>query len=115
MRTLPRSWKGRPRGDYAALCSICGVPWPRSRLVKKADGLFYCPDDVRGRDAVTLSRLNAERRQRPQWPPMDAPVEGVSLYSAAGVVPVNWLILVQENGEPLLQEDGDFLLLETSP
>lgn len=52
----PRS---SPRGDSSALCDICGVLWYRSRLVRKADGLLYCPDDVRGLDNVTLSEGNA--------------------------------------------------------
>jgi hypothetical protein len=36
------------------------VLWYRSRLVRKQDGLLYCPDDVRGADSVTLSIANAQ-------------------------------------------------------
>lgn len=57
---LHHNWRNAPRYDYESMCSICGVACPRSKLVKKADGLFYCPDDLPGRDRVTLSRLNAE-------------------------------------------------------
>lgn len=58
---LWKNWrKGAPRYDYESMCSICGVACARSLLRKKADGLFYCPDCQPGRDAVTLSRLNAD-------------------------------------------------------
>lgn len=42
------------------MCDICGVNWHRADLIRKADGLLYCPDDVRGEDSVTLSRENAQ-------------------------------------------------------
>ena len=70
-RSLPRNWRNAPRGDFETLCSICGVAWQRSKLVRKADGLLYCPDDKDGRDAVTLSRLNAARIPRLHHIPQD--------------------------------------------
>ncbi len=72
------------------MCSICGVGCARSKLVRKADGMFYCPDCQPGRDAVTLSRLNAQKRPvyRPRWdgPGMDGrgpyePAEGSRVFS----------------------------------
>lgn len=114
MRTIGKHWPRRVRGDYPAICSICGVPYPRSSLVKKADGLWYCPNDRDGRDAVTLSRLNAARRPRPLYGPMDAPVESVSPYSAAGVVPVELEFLIGDDGSQLMGEDGALLISEES-
>ncbi len=81
--TIGRHWKAdSPRGDYTAQCSICGSAWPRSQLVRKADGNWYCPNDVKGMDAVTLSRGNAagaaRRRNRV---PMDAPVPTKESYT----------------------------------
>ncbi len=76
MRTVPRhSVYSHQRGTYVAICSICGDEWPREALVKKADGLFYCPDDVAGKDPTTLNREIAacSRAQRPRRRPMDAP------------------------------------------
>lgn len=66
-----RRWPKRAqRGDFSADCSICGVAWRRSQLTRKADGLLYCPDDVHGRDAVTLNEGNARAaeslRQQPR-------------------------------------------------
>lgn len=57
---ITRRWPKRaPRGDFTADCDVCGVAWRRSQLVHKADGRLCCPDDVRGRDTVTLSEGNA--------------------------------------------------------
>jgi hypothetical protein len=38
--------------------------WRRSKLEYKGDGLLYCPDCIEGRDAVTLSELNAQAAER---------------------------------------------------
>ncbi len=48
-----------PVGSRPALCDICGVSWWNYKLTRKADGLLYCPDDVKGADSVTLSEANA--------------------------------------------------------
>ena len=53
------------------MCDICGVACPRSKLVRKADGLLYCPDDRAGRDAVTLNRLNSRVPQPRRYPPVE--------------------------------------------
>ncbi len=46
MRTIGRRWpRDAPRGDYPALCQICGVKWRRSQLTIGAGGLLVCPDD----------------------------------------------------------------------
>lgn len=50
------------------MCDICGVAWQRSKLVRKRDGMLYCPDDRAGRDAVTLSELNARARPSRYYP-----------------------------------------------
>lgn len=64
MRTIGTQWPESRRGDRQAQCDICKVVWYRSQLTRKADGLLYCPDDVDGRDAVTLSVGNAEGSRR---------------------------------------------------
>lgn len=45
--------------DYRRVCDICGVLYNRSRLVKRDDGLFYCPDDSGGLTARGKDRLDA--------------------------------------------------------
>lgn len=47
MRTIGRHWpKDAPRGDYPALCDICGVKWRRSQLYRSRSGLLVCPQDA---------------------------------------------------------------------
>lgn len=70
------------------MCSICGVAWPRSMLVRKADGQLYCPDDRSGRDAVTLSRLNAARKRQPEQRPRDGGGFDSRSYEAIGLIRV---------------------------
>lgn len=41
------------------MCDYCGVAWRRSQMRKDRAGLWACPDDVKGRDVVTLSEGNA--------------------------------------------------------
>jgi len=57
-RRLPRNY---PRGDFQAMCDYCGAVFYRSALVRKEGGFLACRKDcAKGRDEVTLSRLNAE-------------------------------------------------------
>jgi hypothetical protein len=60
MITVGRRWPKRARGDYCAHCDYCGVRWRRSQLSRDASGKLACPDDVRGRDDVTLDMENAQ-------------------------------------------------------
>jgi hypothetical protein len=79
------------------MCDSCGVGYYRSQLVRKPDRLLYCPDDVSGKDRVTIGeelKRAASRRRYTQAirdggsydhsddPPPDAghplPVEGPS-------------------------------------
>jgi hypothetical protein len=46
MRTIGRRRPSDSRGDYPALCDLCGVKWWRSQLSRGAGGLLVCPDDV---------------------------------------------------------------------
>jgi len=46
------------------MCDLCGVMWYRSQLRKDRAGNLRCPDDASGRDAVTLSELNAAAAKR---------------------------------------------------
>lgn len=49
MRTIPKNWALTAGSqDYPAMCSYCGVPWPRSRLRKDGGGKLACPDEGRG-------------------------------------------------------------------
>ena len=59
MRTIGRKWPSS-RGDYQAMCDVCGVHWRRSQMARKEDGTLVCPDDARGRVAIDLDRANAE-------------------------------------------------------
>lgn len=63
MQTIGKKWHGDP-GDYTAMCDLCGVYWPRSKLWKDAAGSLRCPDEGDGRDAVTLSRLEARASRK---------------------------------------------------
>lgn len=61
VRTIPRRLKrDHIKGDYRARCDYCGAMYHRSMLTRKEGGLLACPDDVKGRDEVELSRLNSE-------------------------------------------------------
>jgi hypothetical protein len=60
-QTIPRRLpESHPRGDHRARCAYCGVVWMRSKLRLDGAGNLVCPDEGEGRDAVTLSRLNAD-------------------------------------------------------
>lgn len=62
MLTMPRRLcRNYPRGDFKARCDWCGAMFYRSGLVRKEGGTLACKVDcAKGRDAVQLSRLNAE-------------------------------------------------------
>ena len=50
MRTIGRRWPSNaPRGDYPALCDICGVKWRRSQLERMPCGLLACRLDYEDR------------------------------------------------------------------
>lgn len=65
MQTIGRQWRGQ-RGDFQSICDYCGVVWLRSQLRRDGSGNLACPDEGRGRDSTTLSRLNAEHAARAQ-------------------------------------------------
>lgn len=71
MPTIGRHHHGSARGNYPARCSLCGVPWPRGKMVKMPGGSLVCPDD-RGPDATTLDRLNARAARSRRRPPTEA-------------------------------------------
>lgn len=75
-RTVPQhTVHGHVRGDYVAVCQDCGSEYLRRDIVRKRDGLYYCPDCAQGKDQVTLNDEIAvcAARPRPNVPPMDAP------------------------------------------
>lgn len=57
--TIPRRIRPR-RGDYRAMCDLCGMTWMRSDLFRDEDGFLRCPDDADGEATATLMRGNAE-------------------------------------------------------
>lgn len=62
--TKPRNYPfPAPPGERAATCDICGIEWYRSDLVRTPDGFLTCPDDIDGRDTVTLTRLGQQDAQ----------------------------------------------------
>lgn len=72
MRTMSRKYSPLPGppGERRATCDYCGFKWYRSDMRRDASGLLACPDDMEGRDAVTLNRLNSQgtrdvKRPRP--------------------------------------------------
>lgn len=58
-RTVPRTISRK--GEYLSQCDVCGSPWLRSALRRGRDGLLRCPQDISGRDEVTLAELTASR------------------------------------------------------
>ncbi len=66
MPTISRHWPA-VRSDFQSLCDYCGVQWRRSQLVRDRAGLMACPDDVKGRDVVTLTQGNALSAAKPQY------------------------------------------------
>lgn len=61
MRTISRHRPQKsPPGDIVCLCSYCGVAWYRSQLIRDMAGNLACPDELPGRDVVTLALGNAE-------------------------------------------------------
>ena len=45
--------------DYPRVADCCGVVYNVSKLVKKADGLYYCPEHRKFQVGIDLSRQNA--------------------------------------------------------
>ena len=56
MRTIGRRRRQGERGT--ALCGYCGTRWNRSDLYVDGSGVLTCPQEGRGRDAVTLTKAN---------------------------------------------------------
>lgn len=59
MRTVPRNIDHK--GEFLSACDVCGEPWLRSSLRRGRDQLLRCPNDIGGRDALTLAELTAAR------------------------------------------------------
>lgn len=57
--TMPRNYGPIPGGDRRVECAYCGMTWYRRDCRRDAAGYIVCPDDMEGRDTVTLDRLNA--------------------------------------------------------
>lgn len=57
-RTIWKHWDRRARGDYRWRCDYCGFWWQRSKLRIDGSGLYVCPDEGMGEDAVTLTETN---------------------------------------------------------
>ncbi len=58
-RSVPRNIDHK--GEFLSRCDVCSVPYLRSALRRCEDGLLRCPDDLPGRNAVTLAMLTAAR------------------------------------------------------
>lgn len=58
-RSVPRNIDRK--GEHLSRCDVCGTPWLRSALRRGRDNLLRCPDDIAGRDEVTLAELTASR------------------------------------------------------
>jgi len=93
MRTISYKRSHRsPPGDCIRACSYCGVPWYRSQLTRDASGNLACPDELPGRDVVTLNEGNlawySSRRQLgDSGMPADGTVPAKSTEVAPPVVP----------------------------
>jgi hypothetical protein len=58
MRTIGTKIRDLASAGGAPARCACGVPWPRNKLRRGADGLLHCPDE-KGRDLVELDQANA--------------------------------------------------------
>jgi len=59
MSHIPRRYPSpAPPGEYQTECAYCGITWYRSELRRDAAGMLVCPDDIEGRPAALLDRLN---------------------------------------------------------
>ena len=93
MRTIGRKRPAKsPPGDTVRICSYCGAAWYRSQLVRDRSGNLACPDDQRGRDAVTLTEGNLEWLATRRMPgssgmPTDGTVDSPSTDVAPPVIP----------------------------
>ncbi len=60
MRTMPRNYSfPAPAGERRVACDYCGMTWYRSQMVRDTAGRLACPDDMDGRDEVTLDKINS--------------------------------------------------------
>jgi len=63
-KTIPDKARGDwPRGTYRAQCDYCSGTYMRHQLVRNESGLLACTGAngcSKGREAVQLSRMNAE-------------------------------------------------------
>ncbi len=87
MMTVGRRHTGRKRGESVRVCSYCGVPWHRSKLVRDANGYLACPDDRKGRVEKTLEDLAARDAMAPQRVYM---TDGVDEAEAAETPTAPW-------------------------
>ncbi len=109
MRTIGRRIRSGER--ERALCSYCGTLWDRDKLFRDAAGLLSCPQEGKGRDAVTLTRANVasalataqSHRSNPHDP---------GQYQKEPAVPIGQRTgnLLAEDGTPLTAEDGIYIL-----
>lgn len=81
-RTIGKHWpKNAPKGDYQALCAVCGYHYRRSQLVKRMDGKLVCSGArsmscAREICAMELDALNSSMANTGPHPPIDGVHEG---------------------------------------
>lgn len=59
MRSVPANIDRK--GEHLSRCDVCGVMYLRSALRRGRDGNLRCPEDIAGRDELTLAELTASR------------------------------------------------------
>lgn len=84
MRTVGRRHTSKAKATFT--CDICGVLWPSTKLRKRRDGFWACPDDYPGRDSVTLAELNAAHANEPRWTKAHPEAGSWDLENGAGAV-----------------------------
>ncbi len=112
MRTIRHRHRSGERGS--ALCDRCGTRWNRSDLWRDQEGLLNCPQEGRGRDAVALTRANVASAKAYAHSYDRPPRYPGSLDNDRPATPVGSLtgMLLKEDGEALLTEQGGSLLKE---
>jgi hypothetical protein len=111
-RTIGRRRKLGETGS--SLCDRCGTRWPRSSLWRDLEGLLNCPQEGKGRDAVSLTKANVASAKAyarsydrpPRYPGCLDKETATPIASLTGM-------LLTEDNSPLLTEDGGLLLLES--
>ena len=108
MRTCGYRLKSGERSR--AVCAYCGTRWDRRALYRDAAGLLTCPQEGRGRDAVTLTRDSVAQAKAWAQQKRTEPHDPGRLDNEAVERSVQVLYLLTEQDEFILTEADENLM-----